>query len=45
MIMPNVYIKGNENSIKQLIVILVDNAFKYSEDNGRIKVSVTDEQD
>lgn len=45
MIMPNVYIKGNENSIKQLIVILVDNAFKYSDENGRIKVSVTEEQD
>jgi two-component system sensor histidine kinase CiaH len=45
VIMPNVYIKGNENSIKQLIVILVDNAFKYSDENGRIKVSVTDEQD
>jgi len=45
MIMPNVYIKGSENSIKQLIVILVDNAFKYSDENGKIKVSVTEEQD
>lgn len=45
VIAPEVYIKGNENSIKQLIIILVDNAFKYSDDNGRIKVTVADEQD
>jgi len=45
VIAPDVYIKGNENSIKQLIIILVDNAFKYSDENGRIKVIVTTEQD
>lgn len=42
---PNIYIKGNENSIKQLIIILVDNAFKYSNDNGIIKVSVYEDQE
>lgn len=44
-IVPNIYIKGNESLIKQLIVILIDNAFKYSDENGRIKVAVSEEQD
>ncbi|HBR30981.1 MAG TPA: hypothetical protein DD733_02745, partial [Clostridiales bacterium] len=44
-IMPEVYIKGNENSVKQLVIILTDNAFKYSNDNGVIKVTVFADQD
>jgi len=44
-IVPEIFIKGNENSIKQLIIILVDNAFKYSDDYGKIKVTVSEEQD
>ncbi len=36
----DVFVKGNENSIKQLIVILLDNAVKYSNDNGRIYLSL-----
>jgi len=36
----NINIKGNESSIKQLIVILLDNAVKYSNENGRIDLSL-----
>ncbi len=35
---PNLYIKAEENSIKQLLVILLDNAIKYSNENGRIEL-------
>ncbi|PKM62413.1 MAG: hypothetical protein CVU97_05420 [Firmicutes bacterium HGW-Firmicutes-21] len=44
-ITPNIYIKSNENAIKQLINIIVDNAFKYSDEHGRINVSVLEVQD
>lgn len=37
---PDILIKGDEVSIKQLMVILIDNAVKYSNDNGKIKFSV-----
>lgn len=36
----DVFIKGEENSVKQLLVILLDNALKYSNSNGRIELNV-----
>lgn len=41
----NIIIKGNETSLKQLVAILVDNACKYSDENGSIKISLTASQD
>lgn len=41
----DVQVKGNETSLKQLVAILVDNACKYSDENGLIKVSLTATQD
>lgn len=32
---------GNEENIKQLVTILLDNAFKYSDANGSITISLT----
>lgn len=32
---------GNEASIRQLVTILLDNAFKYSDENGMITISLT----
>ncbi len=37
---PNITIKGDEASIKQLLVILLDNALKYSNENGDIGIKV-----
>lgn len=37
---PDVKIKADEKSIIQLISILIENAFKYSDDEGNIKVTV-----
>ena len=37
---PDINVRGDEVSIKQLMVILIDNAVKYSNDNGKIKFSV-----
>ncbi len=36
----NIYAHGNEETIKQLMVILLDNAVKYSNENGRIEFNV-----
>lgn len=36
----DVFIKGDETAIKQLITILLDNAIKYSDNNGRIAFSL-----
>ncbi len=36
----NIFIKGNEAEIKQLVEIFLDNACKYSDDNGKISVSL-----
>lgn len=41
----NVYIKANPNLIKQLLVILLDNAIKYSNINGTIDLSIYKESD
>ncbi len=37
---PEVLVKGDEASLKQLLAILLDNAVKYSNENGRISVSL-----
>ena len=36
----NIYYVGDENRIKQMISIFLDNAIKYSNDNGEIKISL-----
>ena len=40
-IMPDINYVGNEDSIKQLITILIDNAIKHSSENGLIRVTLT----
>lgn len=35
-----IYMYGNENAVKQLLTILLDNAFKYSDPHGTITVSL-----
>ena len=37
----NVIYKGNEESIKHLVTILIDNAIKHSDENGFIRVTLT----
>lgn len=37
----NIMYKGNEASIKQLASILIDNAIKHSDRNGKIRVTLT----
>ncbi len=39
-IAPDIIVKGNESSLKQLLVILLDNAIKYSNENGRIELKL-----
>ena len=39
-IAPNIYVKGDEQSFKQLISILLDNAVKYAGKNGEINVKL-----
>lgn len=39
-----IFIKGDEDKIKQLINILLDNAQKYSTDNGKIKAMLSRNQ-
>ena len=36
----NIFIKGDEDEIKQLGAILIDNAIKHSDDNGIIEISL-----
>lgn len=40
-ISPNIDFKGDPNSIRTLVSILVDNAIKYASENGEICVSLT----
>ena len=37
-VQPEIYLKGDEGSIRQVISILMDNAVKYCDDAGNIKV-------
>ena len=39
-IQPDVFVEGNLPYLKQLIVILVDNAIKYSDPQGKITISL-----
>ncbi|NLU53038.1 MAG: HAMP domain-containing histidine kinase [Clostridiaceae bacterium] len=36
----NIFYKGDENGIKQVAVILTDNAFKHTEKNGEIRITL-----
>ena len=38
---PNVFVKGNYEQLSQVLMILLDNAIKYSSDQGRIDVILT----
>lgn len=38
---PDIKIQGDENSIHQLVSTLVDNAVKYSDDGGTIKINLS----
>jgi len=37
---PEISLTGNEGQLKQLVVILLDNACKYAGENGRVQVSL-----
>ena len=41
----DIYIKGDEKSIKQLFVILLDNAIKYSNADGKIEIALYEQGD
>lgn len=41
-IQPGIRIKGDEGSIEQLISTLMDNAMKYSNEEGRIRLTLTE---
>jgi len=36
----NIMIKGDRSNIKELIIILLDNAIKYSNENGKIEIHI-----
>ena len=40
-IVPNITLKGDAQAIRTLVSVLVDNAIKYSSENGDINVSLT----
>ena len=39
---PNISMKMNENTIKQVVEILLDNAIKHSKENGKVEVKLTE---
>jgi signal transduction histidine kinase len=41
---PNIKIIGDEKKLRQLVVILIDNAIKYANENGTISVKLTAKQ-
>ncbi|MFZ5966460.1 MAG: sensor histidine kinase [Bacillota bacterium] len=38
---PDIIIKGDSESVKQVVTILFDNAIKYSNENGQVDISLT----
>lgn len=42
---PEIFINGDESKLKQLVGILLDNACKYSDDNGTITVKLWQDSD
>ena len=42
---PNLFMKGDESQLKQLVVILLDNACKYAKGNGAITLLLKSAQD
>ncbi len=40
MIQPDLSLRGNENAVRQLVSILMDNAVKYTNENGTITLSL-----
>lgn len=43
-ISPDLWIRGNEQQIRQLIIILLDNACKYTDQNGTVRFLLNAEQ-
>lgn len=43
-IAPDLFVKGNAEQIKQVILILVDNALKYTPENGNIRVTLREKE-
>lgn len=41
----NIFITGSEQHIKQMVGIFIDNALKYSKEDGTVRVSLTKEND
>jgi two-component system, OmpR family, sensor histidine kinase CiaH len=41
LIEPDIIIKGDSESVKQVVAILFDNAIKYSHENGQVDISLT----
>jgi signal transduction histidine kinase len=41
-IQPDIILNGDESGLEQLVSTLVDNAMKYSNDGGSIKISLTE---
>jgi len=44
LIEPRIMLKSNSDKIKQLVMILLDNAHKYTNDNGKIDVTLEKEK-
>lgn len=44
-IAPNLFLSGNEAQLKQLVVLLLDNACKYAGEKGQVTVQLQKEQD
>ncbi len=44
-IAPRIFMTGDQKKMKQLLMILLDNALKYSDENGHIALSLKSEKD
>ncbi len=40
-ISPDIFVNGSSEQLKQLVMILLDNAVKYTQESGNIKISLT----